>query len=311
MANTVRDILSRIFEGSWLKKWKGDHMGTVYKYCDSRGLDIIQNLELKITPANQFNDPFEFTPYVICSDVGREAREIMGLAEATMKNQESSFDKAYQDDKASGKFNGSFQEYLNQIVIQHVIPTIPNTVKDTQKNYPELINQHVGILCLSKKRNSIVMFAHYGDEHHGVAIGFDSSFNIFQQGPGLRSVNYVSERVLLDISQETNEAQDRKHVESLIHSKNKEWHYEDEVRQMFPLDVCPIKKPIKDKRTGKEIIGYFIPIRPEVIVSVSLGVKCPPELEKQIVSALQKKHFEHVKLDRARLHKNKFELIFE
>jgi hypothetical protein len=31
-------------------------MSTVYKYCDNRGVDILKKLELKIKPANQFNE---------------------------------------------------------------------------------------------------------------------------------------------------------------------------------------------------------------------------------------------------------------
>ena len=36
----------------------------LYKYCDPRGIDILQSLRLKVTPPNQFNDPFEFMPRV-------------------------------------------------------------------------------------------------------------------------------------------------------------------------------------------------------------------------------------------------------
>lgn len=36
-------------------------MGTVYKFCGKYGLEILRTLELKVTPPNQFNDPFEFT----------------------------------------------------------------------------------------------------------------------------------------------------------------------------------------------------------------------------------------------------------
>ena len=34
----------------------------LYKYCDLRGLDILANLRLKVTPFNEFNDPFELAP---------------------------------------------------------------------------------------------------------------------------------------------------------------------------------------------------------------------------------------------------------
>src|SRR5262245_58704781 len=34
----------------------------LYKYCDTRGIDILQSLHLKVTPPIEFNDPFEFMP---------------------------------------------------------------------------------------------------------------------------------------------------------------------------------------------------------------------------------------------------------
>jgi hypothetical protein len=45
-----------------------DHPKLLYKYLDRYGLDTIANLELKITPPNEFNDPFEFTPRLTDSD---------------------------------------------------------------------------------------------------------------------------------------------------------------------------------------------------------------------------------------------------
>jgi hypothetical protein len=52
-------------------------MDTVYKYCGANGLNILRDLELKATPPNQFNDPFEFTPKMGYSDpVGYAKRNL-------------------------------------------------------------------------------------------------------------------------------------------------------------------------------------------------------------------------------------------
>jgi hypothetical protein len=285
---------------------KANRMNTVYKYCDSRGVELLKNLELKITPANQFNDPFEFTPHVICSDIEAEARNLL-----QPQDDEDFLNEMYQKEKTSGKFSGSFLEFKNKFISSHLMRAIPDTITRLQDSYPDWISEHFGVLCLSKKRNSIVMFAHYGEQHHGLVIGFDSSHAIFKRGKGLQPVNYTSERIVFDMNWEMGGAQERKYAEALVFSKNEEWKYEDEVRQIFPLDECPIKKPFTDKRTNKEMIRYFYPIPPEALVSVSFGAKCPPELEKQVESVLLDKHLSHVKLDRARLHRSKFELTFE
>jgi hypothetical protein len=35
-----------------------------FKYCNETGVLILKNLQLKVTPPNEFNDPFEFSPVV-------------------------------------------------------------------------------------------------------------------------------------------------------------------------------------------------------------------------------------------------------
>jgi hypothetical protein len=35
-----------------------------FKYCDKSGLLVLKNLQVKVTPPNEFNDPFEFSPVV-------------------------------------------------------------------------------------------------------------------------------------------------------------------------------------------------------------------------------------------------------
>jgi hypothetical protein len=34
----------------------------LYKYCDVRGIDILKSHRLKVTPFDEFNDPFEIAP---------------------------------------------------------------------------------------------------------------------------------------------------------------------------------------------------------------------------------------------------------
>ncbi len=282
-------------------------MSTVYKYCDKCGVDILKTLEIKITPANQFNDPYELLPYVICSDVEGEAINII-------ETEDDFLNEEYRKVKESGEYGGNFSEF-KKLITSDLMPTIPNMATNLQANY-DLIRSRFGVLCLCKKRNSVVMFEHYGDKHHGLVIGFDSSHAIFRKGAGLQLVNYVPERVVYDKSWKIiGGEQEGKFAEALIFSKNEEWEYEHEVRQIFqlfpPHDECLTKKPFIDKRSGKEIDGYFYPIPPEAFVSVSLGTKSLPELEKQVELVLQNKHLSHVKLDRARLHDSKFELTFE
>ncbi|HZF02169.1 MAG TPA: hypothetical protein VE344_09775 [Methylomirabilota bacterium] len=37
----------------------------LFKYTNHFGVNILRDLQLKVTPPNEFNDPFEFSPYLI------------------------------------------------------------------------------------------------------------------------------------------------------------------------------------------------------------------------------------------------------
>ena len=58
-------------------------------------------------------------------------------------------------------------------------------------------------------------------------------------------------------------------------------------------------------------IGNFLPVPPNVIVSVSLGMRCSRELEERVRSILRDARLSHVKVDRARLHDHDFALEFD
>src|SRR6266545_4838292 len=56
----------------------------LYKYTNHFGVDILLNLELKITPFDQLNDPFEITPFTktLTEDEARERLKRTGAFEA-------------------------------------------------------------------------------------------------------------------------------------------------------------------------------------------------------------------------------------
>src|SRR6266850_2147186 len=47
----------------------------VYKYCDHWGVDVLRRFQLKVTPPNQFNDPFEFSPKAVGKQSLKAAKE--------------------------------------------------------------------------------------------------------------------------------------------------------------------------------------------------------------------------------------------
>lgn len=278
-------------------------METVYKYCDEYGVKILQNLELKITPPNQFNDPFEFTPRVICSSPNRSLKKIFG--------DKSNTRAMFLEYKRQGKFKGSareFRKYLREMrptLVPAFAEKIPEATKEMQTTYLDAMSKLHGVLCLSTRRNSIVMWGHYGDKHQGLVIGLDSTWTLFQSAKGLHPVNYGHRRALWDTSWKSGSTEENVYLEQLVFSKNDEWRYEDELRQLFNLSGLR-KHPLSNG-----VLGHFLPIPPEIILTVSLGQRCPSALENSVRIVLSDPRLSHVKLDRAVLHESDFDLGFE
>jgi len=282
-------------------------METVYKYCSGRGAAILENLEIKITPPNEFNDPFEFTPRMITSDPVRRAEGIL--------NNEGHIGRLYnllKSEKGTTMSFTEFQEYVRlnrSTMINGLAQFIPLAAAQMQRAQ-ELLNKaskEFGVLCVSTRRDSILMWGHYGDRHRGVVIGFDGANDVFHpKGTrGLGAVRYVRERVVFDGAWEEFDPKIKVFDEQIIFSKNEDWRYEEELRAMFML--AQLRKGLSED--GSNL--YLLPVPAQSIVSVTLGARCPENLEQQVRSALKQPSLSHVTLDRAVLHQSQFALSFE
>ncbi|MGO9200744.1 MAG: DUF2971 domain-containing protein [Limisphaerales bacterium] len=277
-------------------------MDIVYKLCGSYGVDILRNLELKITPPNQFNDPFEFTPKLVCSDAARYARRLFRKKE--------NLKKLYDECRSAGKFTGSFRDFRRIVdqkkpaLIAEMDDALRESLPNTEKAHLNRVSELHAILCLSRRRDSILMWGHYCDQALGLVIGFDKSAAAFQQGKGLRPVTYVRKRVVFDANWKTGSPQMAAFEHEMVFSKNDDWSYENEERQLFSL-ASLTRKPLKNGN-----VGYFLPIPSTAVVSVTLSPRCSPQQEIEVRTILSDPRFSHVRPDRAVLNETEFSLSF-
>ncbi len=272
----------------------------VFKYCNSRGVDILCNLELKITPPDQFNDPFEFTPRVICSSPDYHVKRLY--------NDKAGLKIMFEEQKQAGVFKGDFREFKKKLRAlrpgfrARFVESIPEINANLQAKQLNSVSRELGVLCLSSRADSIVMWGHYADKHTGIVIGFDKSWSVFHDKKGLRPVHYVSERTIWDTSYPPGSREAEEGSDMMILSKNQEWRYEGELRQLFVLEG--LGQRLLDDGTR----GYFRAVPPEIIRSVCLGFRCPLSRENEIRSVLKASHFAHVKISKASLHEEKYAL---
>jgi len=141
----------------------------------------------------------------------------------------------------------------------------------TSRHILDGLNQQIGILCLSRAPNSILMWSHYADQYQGAVIAFDVDHEFFA---GQIEVEYVEERP-------------KKHIDSYkpepvplaeLCAKSMEWQYEREVRIVRSLQDC--KKTEKTDTRGFPVFTADIP--QEAIVSVALGERTPVPQQQEI-----------------------------
>ncbi|MGF6646527.1 DUF2971 domain-containing protein [Paraburkholderia sp. GAS82] len=224
----------------------------LYKYVNVSTLKRILGGSIRLTQPGAFNDPFELLP------------EIIVRTDQTEEQISFSFDILSPRREAP-------LDAVVQVPDGHVASDF------TSRNILDQLNQQVGILCLSKSPNSILMWSHYADQYQGAVIAFDADHDFFT---GQIPVEYVEERP-------------KKHIDSYkaapvplseLCAKSVEWQYEQEIRIIRALHDCN-KTEILDAR-GFPVFAAEVP--QEAIHFVSMGERTPVPQQKEIFQLLHK-----------------------
>jgi hypothetical protein len=224
----------------------------LYKYVNVSTLKRILGGSIRLTQPGAFNDPFELLP------------EIIVRTDQTEEQISFSFDILSPRREAP-------LDAVVQVPDGHVASDF------TSRNILDQLNQQVGILCLSKSPNSILMWSHYADQYQGAVIAFDADHDFFT---GQIPVEYVEERP-------------KKHIDSYkaasvplseLCAKSVEWQYEQEIRIIRALHDCN-KTEILDAR-GFPVFAAEVP--QEAIHVVSMGERTPVPQQKEIFQLLHK-----------------------
>lgn len=224
---------------------------SIYKYVTADALGFILDGSMRFTQPGGFNDPFEL------------ALEVYTPPTIEAGERTFSFDVLSQEKLIdSYLLDSNFKdENCNDVFSRELISNL---------------NNHIGILCLSKNHDSHLMWAHYADEYSGAVVEFDDEHEYFQ---GLTEVKYSKNRPIIHIDYFTQN--ERIPVADLC-IKPDVWSYEREWRLIRSLDGC---KKNKTKRKQWDIYTNEIPL--EAIKSVVLGERCSLEIAKKTYHKLK------------------------
>ncbi len=172
-------------------------MMILYKYAGDSGIRILEDLRLKVTPPNEFNDPFEITPNT------KRARSLAEMIASA--NKESKFYRAvYEEMVADAAYAGSFEQFIQDMswaIPKYYLPYKRLAKKEMIKRDMAALDEvssELGVLCFSKPPNNIPMWSYYGNHHRGVTFGVNVD-NIGGELPGRSGfVKYRKHRIKLN-----------------------------------------------------------------------------------------------------------------
>lgn len=121
----------------------------------------------------------------------------------------------------------------------------------------KILSDSHGVLCFSESWRSTLMWAHYGDKHSGLCLGFD-----IDVGPHLTKIEYVAGRLdcPIDLSKPL-KGIDQDMLERCLIVKHSGWEYEKEHR---------LRVELQDRRDGI----YYYPFNASVTLrEVIIGAR--------------------------------------
>lgn len=136
----------------------------------------------------------------------------------------------------------------------------PATWEAVRRDMISEVTQRVGLYCLSENNDSVLMWAHYGAEHTGYCLGFESTDSTPFFGTALQ-VQYSENLPTIDTFNAPNEHQ----VQQLFLTKYSGWSYEQEWR-------------IIDHTTGSGLKEYPAPL----LKSITFGLRTSSDDRQKI-----------------------------
>jgi hypothetical protein len=225
---------------------------SLYKYVTIDALRAILEGSIRFTQPSAFNDPFELLPEVVIPI--DEPERPLNISFDTM---------AQRREPPVGEVENVSDQCRSSDA----------TSRDIVKQLSSLI----GMLCLSRVNNSLLMWSHYADQYAGAVVEFDGSHAFFA---GQADVEYRSRRPKKHISAYSQPHEPIPVAELCV--KSEQWKYEHEVRVIRCLSDC---EKAGEDRKGFPIYVQRIPI--ECITSITLGERTKVSEQREIYQRIK------------------------
>jgi hypothetical protein len=181
----------------------------LFKYVTIDTLLHILTGGIRFSQPGAFNDPFELLPEICVPVDQQQERQIQFSFDLTAERRTPPV----------GEIGKDCEGY--------------NCCDIISRNILRELNASIGMLCLSRVGNSLLMWSHYADQYSGAVIEFDGNHEFFR---GQIDIEYRSRRPRKDISIYISEGLPVPLAELCV--KPESWSYEQEVRIARKLEDC-------------------------------------------------------------------------
>ena len=143
--------------------------------------------------------------------------------------------------------------------------------EEAEKRFLSRVRRSVGILSMSARRDSLLMWSHYADKHAGLCLEFRRVGDFMVRAlPVVYSLDYpeldfFQVEGLVHREDEVGAAAQRRVVERIYLSKSKDWEYEQEWRIVDPV-------------AGRG----FQPFPSEVLSGITFGCRTSPDDQRRV-----------------------------
>jgi len=269
----------------------------LYKYLPPARLDVIEKRTIRFTQPADFNDPFEFRPCIQSAASDAQVREYVEANFETLVDRELA--------QYGQLVPAALRAQLPQLKAN--LPALfrlsePHVLAKVSPLIDEFLNRHVGVLCLSELKDSILMWGHYTENHQGLTVGFDADHPFFSRRRSdqdefgfLRRVEYSRERPNIVLSDTSSR--------EWFQTKCLDWAYEKEWRIVRLLSEA-------DQRVdGSRLPACLFGFPEDAVMEIVIGLRAPEWLVEKVRSL--KPCFPRATLLQAREDPSNYGLRFE
>jgi hypothetical protein len=230
---------------------------------------VVVESKIYFPQAKFFNDPFDLHP----------------VFDLTAPPQVQRRDYERLSNKFEGTGRAERRKDARRVMKTAMSPkNIAATTRAIQDGHAKEITEAIGVLCVCKKRDDILMWSHYADSHRGVCLEFDGMSEFMAHA---QAVKYSKTRDPIRAYQET---QDQTMEKALL-TKSDQWSYEDEYRLLR-------------YKAGPGLVEF----RPHNLTGIIVGANADSRTMDMVKGWISER-IESITLYRASVSSTKFELV--